>query len=165
MSLREPRITRRSDGGFDVDIEPDQRDLLRGLPSQLRELLTDGDAETDAALRRLYPTADLDDPVHAAEFDRMVRDDLTEQRASAIETMERTIDAGSLSEDELVGWLAVVNDLRLVLGTRLDVTEDTTPDDFDERDARAQAYALYAYLSYFEEQIVEALSGADPGEA
>jgi hypothetical protein len=158
MSLREPAITRRGDGAFDVDIEREQRDVLRGLPAQLRELLADGNAETDEALRRLFPTANLDDPVHAAEFDRMVREDLTAQRGSAIETMERTIDADRLSEDELLGWLGVMNDLRLVLGTRLDVTEETSPEDFEGDDPRAHAYTLYAYLSYLEEQIVEALS-------
>lgn len=164
MSVREPRITPRADGDFDVDIERDQRDVLRGLPSQLRELLSGSTAETDAALRRLFPTADLEDPVHAAEFDRMVRDDLTAQRRSAIEKMERTIDAGRLSEEELVGWLGVVNDLRLVLGTRLNVTEETTPDDFEAGDPDAHTYALYAYLSYLEEQIVEALSASKPVE-
>jgi hypothetical protein len=158
MSGREPTITRRDDGGFGVEIDPEQRDLLRGLPAQLRELLANGEAETDAALRRLFPTADLDDAAHAAEFDRMVRDDLTEQRRSAIAAMERTIDADRLSEDELLGWLGVVNDLRLVLGTRLDVREESGPEDFEGADPRAHAYALYAYLSYLEEQIVEALA-------
>jgi hypothetical protein len=158
MSVRDPRIVRRSDGAFDVDLPEDQRDLIRGLPGQLRELIEEGDAAGDPALRRLYPSADLDDPDHAAEFDRLVRDDLTAERTSAIETMERTIDAERLSEDDLIGWLAVLNDLRLVLGTRLEVTEETTPDDFGRRDPRAAAYALYAYLSYLEDRIVEALS-------
>lgn len=155
--MRDPRIVRRADGDFDVEVPADQRDVIRDLPQQLRRLLDDGDPETDAALRRLYPTADLDDPDHAAEFDRLVRDDLTAQRAAAIAAMERTIDADRLSEDDLTGWLAVLNDLRLVLGTRLEVTEETTTEDFDAGDARAPAYALYAYLSYLEEQIVEAL--------
>lgn len=155
--MRDPRIVRRADGDFDVEVPADQRDVIRDLPQQLRRLLDDGDPETDAALRRLYPTADLDDPDHAAEFDRLVRDDLTAQRAAAIAAMERTIDADRLSEDDLAGWLAVLNDLRLVLGTRLEVTEETTTEDFDAGDARAPAYALYAYLSYLEEQIVEAL--------
>jgi hypothetical protein len=155
--VRDPRIVRRADGDFDVEVPADQRDVIRDLPQQLRRLLDDGDPETDAALRRLYPTADLDDPDHAAEFDRLVRDDLTAQRAAAIAAMERTIDADRLSEDDLAGWLAVLNDLRLVLGTRLEVTEETTTEDFDAGDARAPAYALYAYLSYLEEQIVEAL--------
>lgn len=155
--MRDPRIVRRADGDFDVEVPADQRDVIRDLPHQLRRLLDDGDPETDAALRRLYPTADLDDPDHAAEFDRLVRDDLTAQRAAAIAAMERTIDADRLSEDDLAGWLAVLNDVRLVLGTRLEVTEETTTEDFDAGDARAPAYALYAYLSYLEEQIVEAL--------
>jgi hypothetical protein len=158
VSGREPRVTRRDDGAFDVEIESEQRNVLRELPAQLRELLDDGDAETDAALRRLFPTADRDDPVHAAEFDGMVREDLTAQRRSAIETMEQTIDADRLSEDELLGWLGVVNDLRLVLGTRLEVTEESGPEDFEGVDSAAHAYALYAYLSYLEEQMVEALS-------
>jgi uncharacterized protein DUF2017 len=159
LSVRDPKIRRRRDGTFALDIPPDQRELLRGLPAQLRELLSDGDAQTDPALRRLFPPADLDDAEHAAEFDRLVREDLLAERSAAIDTMERTIDADRVSEDELVAWLGALNDLRLVLGTRLDVTEETAPQDFPEDDPRAQAYALYAYLSFLEEQIVEALSG------
>jgi Domain of unknown function (DUF2017) len=158
MSVRDPSIVRRPDGRFDVDIPADQRDVLRGLPDQLRRLLADSERETDEALRRLFPTADLDDAEHAAEFDRMVREDLLQQRAAAIDAMERTLDAVDLSEDELIGWLGVLNDLRLVLGTRLGVTEETEPDDFAPDDSRAQVYALYAYLTYLEDQIVEALS-------
>ena len=158
MSVREPSFPRRADGTFDVAVPTDQRDVLRELPGQLGELLSEGDAETDPALRRLFPSADLDDPEHASEFDRLVREELLGERNGAIDTMRRTIDAERLSEDELVAWLAVVNDIRLVLGTRLDVTEDTTPDEFDDRDPRTPAYALYAYLSILEESIVEALS-------
>ncbi len=159
MSDREPRVTRRSDGAFDLDIPRDQRDVLRGLPDQLDELVREGDGETDPALKRLFPSADLDDAEHASEFDRMVRGDLLEQRSTAVATMRRTIDANRLTEDELSSWLAVVNDLRLVLGTRLDVTEETTPGDFGPSDPRTPAFALYAYLTYLEEMIVEALAG------
>jgi Domain of unknown function (DUF2017) len=159
MSVREPSIVRRDDGTFDVDIPGDQRRLLRGLPDELRRLLDEGNTDTDAALRRLFPSADPDDAEHAAEFDRLVREDLLSERAAAIEAMERTLDADRLGEDELVAWLGVLNDLRLVLGTRLDVTEETTPEDFGSRDPRAQAYALYSYLTYLEQVIVEALSG------
>jgi len=160
MSTYEPSIERRDDGTFDVDIPREQRDVLRDLPRQLDELVSDGDADSDPALRRLFPSADLDDPEHASEFDQLVRGELVSQRHTAIDTMRRTIDSDRLSEDELTSWLAVVNDLRLVLGTRLDVTEETTPDDFDERDPRTPAFALYAYLSYLEETMVEALAGA-----
>lgn len=163
MAIRH-RIVRSSAGGFDLRIPRSERDVLRGLPEQLRLLLDDGDAE-DPALQRLYPSAYPDDPVAAAEFDGFVRDDLTEQRMKAIETMSRTIDSEHLDEEEVVAWLAAINDLRLVLGIRLAVTEESDPEDFEGDEGTHGSYALYAYLSMFEEDIVEALSGAPPDSA
>ena len=155
------RIVRSSAGGFDLRIPRSERNVLRGLPEQLRLLLDEGDAE-DPALQRLHPSAYPDDPVAAAEFDGFVRDDLTEQRMKAIETMSRTIDSEHLDEEEVVAWLAAINDLRLVLGIRLAVTEESEPEDFEGDEGTHGSYALYAYLSMFEEDIVEALSGAPP---
>jgi hypothetical protein len=155
------RIVRSSAGGFDLRIPRSERNVLRGLPDQLRLLLDEGDAE-DPALQRLHPSAYPDDPVAAAEFDGFVRDDLTEQRMKAIETMSRTIDSEHLDEEEVVAWLAAINDLRLVLGIRLAVTEESEPEDFEGDEGTHGSYALYAYLSMFEEDIVEALSGAPP---
>ncbi len=60
-----------------------------------------------------------------------MHDDLTEQRLASIEAMEATLEAGSLSEEELVAWLGTMNDLRLVLGVRLAVTEESEPEDFE----------------------------------
>jgi len=157
------RIVRSSAGGFDLRIPRSERNVLRGLPEQLRLLLDEGDAE-DPALQRLHPSAYPDDPVAAAEFDGFVRDDLTEQRMKAIETMSRTIDSEHLDEEEVVAWLAAINDLRLVLGIRLAVTEESEPEDFEGDEGTHGSYALYAYLSMLEENIVEVLSGvpADP---
>jgi len=158
------RIVRSSAGGFDLRIPRSERNVLRGLPDQLRLLLDEGDAE-DPALQRLHPSAYPDDPVAAAEFDGLVRDDLTEQRMKAIETMSRTIDSDHLDEEEVLAWLAAINDLRLVLGIRLAVTEESEPEDFEGDEGTHGSYALYAYLSVLEEDIVEALSGAPTGPA
>jgi len=46
-----------------------------------------------------------------------------------------------------------------VLGTRLEITEETTEDDFPEHDPRASAFALYAYLTWLVDALVTALSG------
>lgn len=153
---------KRTRKGFALRIPPAERDVLRTLPGQLRGLLTEGAATTDPVVRRLFPSAYPDEPERAAEFDAMVRDDLVAQRMQAIDVMERTIDAERLSEDELVAWLSAINDLRLVLGTRLDVTEEMTELDMgvSPEDPRAQMFALYAYLSYLEEDVVGALSGS-----
>jgi hypothetical protein len=157
MALEKPRVRRsKRGGGFDVRIPERERVLLRGLPGQLRELLEDADA-SDPAVERLYPSAYPDDAEAAAHFDDMVRDDLTVQRLEAAASMERTIDATHLREEELLAWLSSLNDLRLVLGTRLNVTEETTAADFTDP-GDSGAFVLYSYLSFLVGTIVEALS-------
>lgn len=153
-----PRVRRTRRGDFELRIPRAERDVLRELPGRLLELLDEGDPANDPALRRLYPSAYLDDPEAAAEFDGFVRAELTAQRKSAIDTMARTVDAASVSEDELLAWLGAVNDLRLVLGVRLNVTEESRPEDFSDDTERERSFAVYAYLSFLEEEMVEALS-------
>jgi hypothetical protein len=152
------RVKRTRRGSFELRIPDAERDVLRTLPGQLRELITQADPLEDPVMRRLYPAAYLDDPEAAAEFDGFVRDDLTAQRMSSIETMARTVDARSLGADELAAWLGAINDLRLILGVRLGVTEESEPGDFDGEPEREASYALYSYLSYLEEEIVQALA-------
>lgn len=115
-------------------------------------------------MRRLYPAAYLDDPEATREFDAIVRDDLTAERMRAIDTMADTIEATSLSEDQLGAWLAAINDVRLVLGVRLHVSEESVPEDF-AGGPEESAFATYVYLSYLEEEVVRALSSvpARPG--
>jgi hypothetical protein len=153
------RIKRIRRGGYTLRIPPPEREVLATIPPMLRELLSGGDSE-DPAMRRLFPRAYMDDETASAEFDSVVHDDLLEQRLAAIDTMERTLAAERLSEDELLAWLASINDLRLVLGVRLSVTEESTPLDFSADPETERAFALYAYLSYLEEDAVRALSSS-----
>ena len=152
------RVRRTRGGDFRIRIPPSERALLRTLPGQLRDLLGEEGSE-DPARRRLFPSATLDDTQVDAEYQRLTHDDLLAERLVAVETMERTLEAERLSEDELVAWLSVLNDLRLVLGIRLEVTEETTVADFAPDDPRAGTYAVYGYLTFLEDQVVLALSG------
>jgi Domain of unknown function (DUF2017) len=133
----------------------EEREVLRALPRQLREIL-DTD---DPSLRRLHPPAYQDDPEREAEYRRLVRDDLLQQRLQALEVMEATIDAKTLDQDQMTAWLGAINDLRLVLGTRLDVTEEMYEEGVPPEDPRAPTFALYQYLGWLEEQVVAALAG------
>jgi len=151
------RVKRLRRGGFQLRLPPHERDVLASVPAMLRSLLAGGDAQ-DPAMRRLFPSAFLDDEAATAEFDSVVHDDLLAQRLAALDTMERTLRAERVSEDELTAWLAAMNDLRLVLGVRLAVTEESRPEDFAQDPGSEQAYALYAYLSLLEEDVVLALS-------
>jgi hypothetical protein len=85
-------------------------------------------------------------------------EELLEGRRAALRTFAATIDADVLSAEELESWLRALNDLRLFLGTRLDVREEDLAGPFDPRDPQAEERALYAYLSWLQEHAVEALS-------
>jgi len=151
-------VRRMRGGMFELRLDAGERDVLRGLPDQLRDLLEGEDPSSDPAMARLYPPAYLDDPIRNLEFEEMAGDDLTRERLEAIERMKATVDAERLSEDDLLAWLSVANDLRLVLGTRLEITEETSEADFPPEDPRSGAFALYSYLSWLVDAIVRGLS-------
>jgi hypothetical protein len=143
--------------GFELRLDAGERDILRGLPDQLRTLIENEDPTSDPAMARLYPPAYQDDPIRNLEFERLAGDDLTSQRLAAIAAMEASIDAERLTQVQLQSWLGVLNDLRLVLGVRLEITEEMTEDDFPPGDPRATSYGLYAYLTWLVGWIVEVL--------
>ena len=147
------RVERRKDGKFRLRLPEVERDLLGSLVPQLRELLTGDDPD----LRRLFPPAYPDDVEKNREYKSMVHDELLEARLAALDTVEDTLSATTVDEDQLSTWMGAINDLRLVLGTKLDISEDLTEIDYD--DPMAPAYAVYDYLTWLLGQIVEALAG------
>ncbi len=52
---------------------------------------------------------------------------------------------------------SALNDIRLVIGTKLDVSEDPSFEISDD-DPDAPAFAIYAYLGWLLEQVVDALN-------
>jgi hypothetical protein len=154
------RIERNRKGEFRLRLPADERKALRAMPDQLRTLLVE--SPSDPSLHRLFPTAYQDDPEREEEYRELMRDELLEQHLSSLRVMEETVDADRLTEEQAVAWLSALNDLRLVLGTRLDVTEDTYAEQVDDRDPRFPSLAMYSYLGFLEEQLVEALSRALP---
>jgi hypothetical protein len=153
-------VERTRRGRYRLRLPPQEREILRSLPRQLRELL----GTDDPALRRLFPPAYEDDPDRQAEYEDLVSPELTRDRLDALAVVERTIDSTRLSEEEIRAWLGALNDLRLVLGTRLDVTEDLYEGGLPEADPRFPVFALFAYLGWLEEQIVEAMASDLPDE-
>jgi uncharacterized protein DUF2017 len=155
MRDAERRVRHTKNRGYELRLADEEREVLRSLPEQLRDLLADDD---DPVLARLFPEAYRDDPEHEAEFQSLVRSDLVGERLENLEVMERTLDAEQLNEEEAAAWLSGVNDARLVLGTRLDVTEELNLARISQDDPNAPLYALYAFLTWFEEQLVAALA-------
>jgi hypothetical protein len=157
------RIQRDRKGGYRLQLPAEERELLRSLPGQLREVLrTDGRRAADPSLRRLFPPAYADDPEADDEFRRLMRTELLEGKLTALKVVEETADAERLSGEQLEAWLGALESLRLFLGTQLDVTEETYATELDPDDPEAPALALYGYLSWLQEQAVGALSSSLP---
>jgi hypothetical protein len=150
-----------------VRLSQDEVAVLRGLPDQLRTVL--GEDEDEPVNRRLFPPAYLDvaDIERDAEYRRLMHDDLVSEKLANLDLVTASLERGSpsvrrwtveLTDEEAAAWLGVLNDLRLALGVRLDITEDYDGD-VDDTDPRAPAFRLLSYLGWLEEQLLDALQG------
>lgn len=147
------RIERTREGDVGLRLPTEEQEILLMLLLELRGLLDTDPGTHD--LRRLFPPA-YGDEEREVEYRSLMRDELVERRLHDTRVVERTLAGASLTEDELEAWLRALNDLRLLLGTRLGVTEDVYGRELDPDDPAAPALAVYAYLSWLQEQAVAA---------
>ena len=146
------RFDRATDGQIRLRLPPHERGILREVARTTRAQIAE--SADDPALRRLFPPA-YDDPELDREYQQLTRAQLTTGRERALDLLQQTVDRDVLSPEEADAWLRALNDARLVLGTRLDVTEDFDWDALDPSEPRAPDVALYAYVSWIQEQLVE----------
>jgi hypothetical protein len=147
------QIQRDVDGTVHLYLQPHEVALLRELLHELETLLEDPE---NPALRRLFPPAHTDREKEE-QYRSLVGDQLLTGRMKALATVRDTLGRDTLAPDEADAWLRALNDLRLVLGTRLDVTEDLDFEKLDVNDPRGRELAIYGYLSWLQEQLVESL--------
>ncbi|HLZ36460.1 MAG TPA: DUF2017 domain-containing protein [Mycobacteriales bacterium] len=143
----------------DVDASGDPLERLVGIAAEAQ-------TPTDPVLARLLPDAYPDDPEAAIEFRRYTEPSLRSTKAQAARRV--LADLGSAGSDGRVrlddpggqAWLSALNDLRLALGTRLEVTEESYEELERMRpdDPRAATYAAYSWLGWLQETLVRALS-------
>ena len=150
------RFHRGERGEILLLLSDEERELLREIAGGTLALLAKGD--DDPALRRLFPPA-YDDPKLDQEYRELTRSQLVTGRERALELLAATAGDDVLTPEQGDAWLRALNDARLVLGTRLDVTEDLEWDGLDPNDARTPELAMYAYVSWIQEQLVDALAG------
>lgn len=156
----EPSFRREGDR-FAVHLSKGVRGLLVELCQQSRTLLRGEDPSSDPAVARLFPPAYQDDPLRNLEFETTLGGGPKTGKLEALDTVEGTVHASSLSEDELLAWIGVVNDLRLVLGTRIDITEEATDEDFPRADPRHDTYRVYQFLGWLLQGMLEAMGEPD----
>lgn len=148
-----PRHIERSGDRVRLNLDGHELLLLRELLDELEGLLADPD---NPALRRLFPPA-YSDRASEEQYRSLVRDQLVGGRSTALAAVRDSLGEEWLDLDQAEQWLRALNDLRLVLGTRLDVGEEIDYERLDLNDPRGRELAIYGYLSWLQEQLVEAL--------
>ena len=157
------RLARGRDGRVRLRLPRRERELLGALAAELGQRLeTDADAPDFV---RLFPPAYAEDPEDEREYRELMREELLGAKQEGLRVFAASLERDSLTEEELDAWLRVLNDLRLALGTRLDVSEETFAAGLDPRDPDAPDLALYGYLSWLQEQAVEAAAAGLPSSA
>ncbi|MGP4022179.1 DUF2017 domain-containing protein [Actinomadura sp. 3N407] len=165
--------------GIRVRLEAEEIALMRALMEQLLALLGDapgGDDELasmgitenaakpeDPVLARLFPDAYRDDGEAAGEFRRYTEMGLRDGKREAAEVVLASLGgAGSavvLDEKQAQAWLRALNDVRLALGTRLDITEEwyEEAEKMDRDDPRTPMFAAYDWLTMLQDSLVNVL--------
>jgi hypothetical protein len=157
---REGPVVARDNDLFEITLTVDERSTLLSFVDQLSDILAMG--PDDARLRRLFPTAYHENPDHDAEYQGYMRDELTQSRSASIAIVREVLESTDLiTAAQLHAFMTVLNNLRLVLGTLLDVGEDDFEDDIDENDPAFGQWQLYGYLGWLMEWTISALSGED----
>ena len=153
-------LRRRRDGRYAVDVDPKLRTVLASVAQQLGPMI---DAD-DPATTRLFPPAYVGEDTAADEegYRALVDGALRNHHHRALDVLVATASAETLTGEELDAWLSAIGSMRLVLGTRLDVSEDMEPP--EAGDPRETEYAVYDLLGMVQAAIIEELASGLPDE-
>jgi len=173
---------RHCDNAFVAEFSESEREVLINLVEQIIELLgerTDNHVDDplaamvgitthdsppeDEVLLRLLPNA-YADQVDAAEFRRYTESTLTGKKYAHSMSMRITLKSSvdgivEVDHDGANDWLGAMNDIRLALGVRLKVEQNSheelellAPDD-----PMRGVYAVYSWLGWLQESLIVAL--------
>jgi hypothetical protein len=150
----------------------------------LAELFAEGPSEppSDPVLKRLFPDAYSDpegtpgpkraeeERAYSAEFRRYTENDLRagkrENALAVIRSLDALASAGEggavlkLSPGESQQWLSSLNDLRLAIGSRLEITDEDDTDllyHLPDEDQRKPMVMAYLWLGGLQETLVSTL--------
>ena len=141
------------------EIDPDADPLARlvGLHP------ASADEPDDPALARLFPSAYRDDAEAAADFRRFTERSLRENKIAHARTVKSTLESSGeklvITQEQGTAWMLALNDLRLALGTRLNIQEDDARfEDIDDEEEDSGTFHIYDWLTYLQETLIRSMS-------
>ena len=173
--------------GYSLDLTLDEAQILINLVEHLLELLGEGDffhhydssdplaqllampseivTPDDPVLLRLLPNA-YTDPEAASDFRRYTEPQLRGAKQKNLRLVREQLTVlvdeklGGVIEDiEADVWLKALNDLRIALSIRLEISE-TSFETFEllpDEDPQKPVYAVYFWLGWLQENLLELL--------
>lgn len=172
---------------YSLDLSLDEAHILINLVEQLLELLGEGDffhhydqndpfaqlmsmhhevvAPDDPVLMRLLPNA-YADPEAAGDFRRFTESTIRSSKQRVLREVRAQLSilvdedkAGTVEDLSADTWLMALNDLRLALSVRLEITPESfeffesLPDD----DPQKSLFAVYYWLGWLQENLLNLL--------
>ena len=182
MSDLQHGFFRHGDNAYLADFTEAEREVLVNLTEQIIELLAErvdhhnddplaamvgitahDTPPDDEVLLRLLPNA-YADQVDASEFRRYTESTLRQKKQAHAMAMRMHLKAAvdgvvELDHDSANAWLGAMNDVRLALGVRLKVEENTHQDLelLAPDDPMRGVYAVYSWLGWLQESLIDAL--------
>ena len=158
MSRRSnPVVRRRGADTFELVLDQANRDALHSLLGELDDLLEH--APDDPGVQRLHPPAYAEDPDRDVAYQILAGDELRTRRRETIDAVRASLLRPELSEDELWSWLQALNALRLVVGTRLGISEDDTRRPrLDADDPDGPLWDVYDFTTQVQHFVIDALA-------
>lgn len=149
-------IEPNGDGTFTINLSSGDRDTMVELLEQLGAIV-EGDDDNPRA-KRLFPVAYHDNAENESEWQSYMHDELVQSRMAAIGLSIGLLRSSiPVAEADLIAFMTSLNSLRLVLGTLLDVSDDSDPEDVPEDHPAYGPGQLYGYLGWLLGWTVEAL--------
>ncbi|GAB3302104.1 DUF2017 domain-containing protein [Geodermatophilus aquaeductus] len=155
------RPFRRKGGAVVARLEAAEAGVLGLLLDQLEQLLTADDVDGDPVMARLLPAGHRSDPAIAADYRDLTEAALRSGKTDDLAAVRASLPAGGgdvrLDRDQAAAWLRTTNDLRLALGERIGITEETEPPE-DPAGEEGQQLAVYYWLTALQGSLVDAVA-------
>ncbi|MGY1831812.1 DUF2017 family protein [Geodermatophilus sp. SYSU D01180] len=157
------RPFRRKGADVVARLEPAEAGVLGLLLDQLEQLLgaDPEDVEGDPVVARLLPAGHRTDPGLAADYRELTESALRAGKTDDLAAVRASLPADGgevrLDRDQAGAWLRTTNDLRLALGERIGITEETEPPE-DPAGEEGQQLAVYYWLTGLQGSLVDAVA-------
>jgi len=152
-SAVDSQVRRLPDGSYRLHWRAADAEMIRQLGARLDGILE----SDDPTIARLFPPAYGTDNERSVGFDALARYELIDRRRASLGQLSAAVDDPVVDAEQLASVMRAVNDLRLMVGTHLDVSEDE-PLRLSSRGNDAAMVMAYERLSQLLVRIVDALA-------